>query len=537
MRTALLGTLLSAPILSLAAPTQSRSGLLLLRPVNSDINDLASCATYHATVGAVDRARVYYLDSDCVTDTEGKQGGAFAVRGVGVDFNWPDLDFTATEQNGVTPEQSLSTLLWLHPVQFDTSLSSPTPPSPAGGSSGQIPFSPPAASLPTVSLDSYLEPSWLTALPARDEGFLAVLSPSPSLALRQLEYLTTHPSYAHYSLVTIPSTPIPLTDGRFPKVREDKVERVKKHLDHLRFQPAISRVLAELDGKKAEEAVRKDVRTLSGEDQSELDPEQKWVTRHSMSTGAPKAAEWIMREMASYSFICTPHYFLPEFTPMLECFYGNSASGSDGKGGHGASERVVLGAHYDSRGSFGYPTAPGADDDASGTSLLLSLARTLSQTSLRFSRHLTFAFFAGEEQGLLGSAYYAGKLREEERDVVMMLQVDMVGFRKEGEAMQLARPDLIGLAEAGWLIGNISEIYVPELVTGYTAACCSDHQTFVEQAFPATWIFERNGPIADPCYHNSCDLSARPGYSYEQILAHAKVALGWVMEVGGYGWL
>lgn len=107
----------------------------------------------------------------------------------------------------------------------------------------------------------------------------------------------------------------------------------------------------------------------------------------------------------------------------------------------------------------------------------------------------------------------------------MMLQVDMVGYRKPGEPMQLARPDIIGLKEAGWFVGNVSGIYAPELVVGYvgalfrfvrtrwrpkrrwltrilpfryTPACCSDHQSYVAQGYPATWIFERNGAIADP---------------------------------------
>lgn len=127
---------------------------------------------------------------------------------------------------------------------------------------------------------------------------------------------------------------------------------------------------------------------------------------------------------------------------------------------------------------------------------------------------------------MASSAYYARKMRSSGEDVLMMLQVDMVGYRKPGEPMQLARPDIIGLKEAGWFVGNVSGIYAPELVVGYvcaralslclssvlpgregltrvlphryTPACCSDHQSYVAQGYPATWIFERNGAIADP---------------------------------------
>jgi hypothetical protein len=61
-------------------------------------------------------------------------------------------------------------------------------------------------------------------------------------------------------------------------------------------------------------------------------------------------------------------------------------------------------------------------------------------------------------------------MRTSGEDVLMMLQVDMVGYRKPGEPMQLARPDIIGLKEAGWFVGNVSGIYAPELVVGYVCA-------------------------------------------------------------------
>jgi hypothetical protein len=80
----------------------------------------------------------------------------------------------------------------------------------------------------------------------------------------------------------------------------------------------------------------------------------------------------------------------------------------------------------------------------------------------------------------------------------------------------------------------VSQIYSPELVVGSTPACCSDHQSFVAYGFPATQVFERNGWIADPKYHNSGDLSGREGYDFEQIVSIAKVTLASAMTVAGY---
>ena len=92
----------------------------------------------------------------------------------------------------------------------------------------------------------------------------------------------------------------------------------------------------------------------------------------------------------------------------------------------------------------------------------------------------------------------------------------------------------IGLPEATWLVANISQIYVPELLIGRTAACCSDHQSFVSYGFPATQVFERNGPIADPMYHNSGDVTQREGYDFEQVVSIAKATMGSILTVAGW---
>ena len=75
-------------------------------------------------------------------------------------------------------------------------------------------------------------------------------------------------------------------------------------------------------------------------------------------------------------------------------------------------------------------------------------------------------------------------------------------------------------------------------ITSRSATCCSDHQSFLSYSFPASQVFERNGPIADPFYHNSGDLSEREGYDLEQAREIARVELGVVLStVGKGGWV
>jgi acetylornithine deacetylase/succinyl-diaminopimelate desuccinylase-like protein len=102
---------------------------------------------------------------------------------------------------------------------------------------------------------------------------------------------------------------------------------------------------------------------------------------------------------------CTLQPFLPGFAPNVICHYAPSSKVVDGP-------LTILSGHYDSRGSFGRWGAPGADDDASGSAHLLAIAQAIQHAKVTFKHEVVLAFFAGEEQGLLGSAAYASELLE-----------------------------------------------------------------------------------------------------------------------------
>lgn len=99
---------------------------------------------------------------------------------------------------------------------------------------------------------------------------------------------------------------------------------------------------------------------------------------------------------------CHLHPFLAGFAPDVICHYPSLLN---------STEHIILSAHYDSRGSFGQVRAPGGDDDGSGSGHLLGVAEAVKSQGVQFEKAVTFAFFAGEEQGLYGSHYYAGGSR------------------------------------------------------------------------------------------------------------------------------
>jgi hypothetical protein len=97
---------------------------------------------------------------------------------------------------------------------------------------------------------------------------------------------------------------------------------------------------------------------------------------------------------------------------------------------------IVIGAHYDSRATNAMDSvsdAPGANDDGSGTALVLELARVFSQRS--FNITLVFACFAGEEQGLLGATHWAEQARQKGWNIVGMLNNDIIGNTEGGNGV------------------------------------------------------------------------------------------------------
>jgi hypothetical protein len=97
--------------------------------------------------------------------------------------------------------------------------------------------------------------------------------------------------------------------------------------------------------------------------------------------------------------------------------------------------RIYVSGHYDTVSrppegggqAGGDHPAPGANDDGSGTALVLELARVVASSGLEFDATLVFVAFAGEEQGLVGATRHAGTARAEAWTIDAVLNNDIVG--------------------------------------------------------------------------------------------------------------
>ena len=108
------------------------------------------------------------------------------------------------------------------------------------------------------------------------------------------------------------------------------------------------------------------------------------------------------------------------------------------RGTQPASENrvYVVSGHYDSMCTS--PTdaecdAPGANDDASGTAAALEMARVMSK--YKFDATIIFMTVAGEEQGLVGSTYFAEQAKEQKMNIEAMFTNDIIGSSLGGNGV------------------------------------------------------------------------------------------------------
>ncbi len=159
---------------------------------------------------------------------------------------------------------------------------------------------------------------------------------------------------------------------------------------------------------------------------------------------------------------------------------------------------LVYTAHYDHLGMMGKGTFfPGANDNASGTALMLGLARYFSRHPQRYS--VVFIGFTGEEAGLLGSGFFADHPLIRLANIKFLVNLDLVGTGVDGITVVNATefPDqfkmLSQINDTGRYLVNIKK---------RGKACNSDHCPFYTRGVPCFFIYTLGGIAA---YHNLDD--------------------------------
>ncbi len=174
-----------------------------------------------------------------------------------------------------------------------------------------------------------------------------------------------------------------------------------------------------------------------------------------------------------------------------------------------AEETIVIGAHYDHLG-YGGPGSfvpnqrvihNGADDNGSGTVVLLELARRLSQTPNR-TRRFVFIAFTAEERGLYGSAHYVRHPLVAMKHTIAMLNLDMVGRMTDD---RLIIQGIDTSTAFGPLIDELNKTYQFKITRQKGGTGPSDHSSFYTQGVPVMHFF--TGTHKD--YHRPTDTAEK----------------------------
>jgi len=214
---------------------------------------------------------------------------------------------------------------------------------------------------------------------------------------------------------------------------------------------------------------------------------------------------------------------------------------------------VIVSAHLDSTSIMSFhpyvgdrDPAPGVDDDGSGLSAVLAIARTLRRMS-RPRRTIRFVLFNGEEQSLSGSAYYARAMADQHAPIVGVFQIDMIGYnpsrsaRYEAHVGYSLNPNVERLSQSlATTVERAGTVVSPALTleicgTPDGAEGLSDHYHFHTHAYAACCVSEDffAGPLGpgepNPNRHRATDNAI--DLSYAADITRAIAAAVWLTAI------
>jgi hypothetical protein len=160
---------------------------------------------------------------------------------------------------------------------------------------------------------------------------------------------------------------------------------------------------------------------------------------------------------------------------------------------------LVFSAHYDHLGGQGDVYFPGANDNASGTAMLLALAEHYSKPENKPAYSIAFMAFAAEEAGLLGSLHYVNHPLFPLPRIRFLVNLDLLGTGSEGMMVVNGKVHEQEFKLLQQL--NAQHQYLPQLKSRGKAAN-SDHYPFSEKGVPAFFFYTLGGTAA---YHNTND--------------------------------
>ncbi|MEO0074113.1 MAG: M28 family peptidase, partial [candidate division WOR-3 bacterium] len=229
---------------------------------------------------------------------------------------------------------------------------------------------------------------------------------------------------------------------------------------------------------------------------------QNFRTRHTLRDSCDSCAFWLYRRFAGYG--CSTEFDRYRYQNNL-CFNVIATIPGEVR----PESIVVMCGHFDSYS----PTpdnAPGADDNATGTAILLEATRLFQNARFRWSVKLVG--FSGEEQWMKGSYHWVDSVVvPQQLKIDGVYNVDMIGYTSADSTYHVVNYNSPSIALAG-LCDSVNRWYsigLDQLLLYYDPDCAGDNTPFWERGFRAVFALEDsewgiwNG--SNPHYHTTHD--------------------------------
>ncbi|HEY6626558.1 MAG TPA: M28 family peptidase, partial [Ignavibacteriaceae bacterium] len=218
------------------------------------------------------------------------------------------------------------------------------------------------------------------------------------------------------------------------------------------------------------------------------------VSRHKNNTSNDKAADYIKQKLGSYGLTTYDQWFSGTGRNVYGVQLGTEFP----------NQQYMICAHYDDMPSG--TTAPGADDNGSGTAAVIEAARIFSNYSFPFT--IIYALWDEEEQGLVGSVYYAQQAANAGDSILGVLNMDMIAWDSNNDSVaelhvrpisnSMTLKDKMVEVNSAYNIGVNLSIINP----GLTA---SDHSSFWDKNYSAILLIEQYYGDFNNYYHTVND--------------------------------
>lgn len=279
------------------------------------------------------------------------------------------------------------------------------------------------------------------------------------------------------------------------------------------YNPVIDSLISEVN----QDTLVSFVRILSGEDSVYINGQKELIDQRVYNSN-DLAKDYIKQKLESY-----------DLTPIEQAFSNNGTNVFAIQEGTTMPDKYyIICAHYDA------VTYYAADDNASGTAVVLEAARLMS--NMEFPHSLVYALWDEEEIGLLGSAFYASQAEMNGMNILGVINIDMIGWDGDDDGLvelhsnYLADSDKIAnaMVDVNTDYNLTLEPVIEEPGTG-----ASDHASFWNNGFGAILLIEGywSGDF-NPYYHTPADRISEFNLPY--FYKASQLAIGSIATLASY---